>query len=1401
MKRLFTFVALLLLVSSSSVVFAQRIISRGTSNQQQATAARISEIWTAVALDQAPSRTLLRIPPASYLVYRLDVAAMKTQLWALSATPENGTAMQLPMPDGTFRAFRVWETSMMPGSLAAEFPDIKTFTAEATNDKQVTAKIDFTLFGFHAVVFDGEKTAMIDPYDNLNDGYYVVHYKKDENRPFSQRMQCDVKANNETAPAGEPMGMFHSILPPTDLRRIMPNSPVKTTEGPAGKALIGGHEAAALTTNGTTIRTYDIAVSANHFYCQAATGIGSPTIGQCFSAITTTMNRVNGVYNRELSVQLNFCVNENLIIWPTATGSTNGADPFAALNTNPAGCIDQNQITCDARIGSSNYDVGHVFTTGAGGLAAVAVICNNSFKAKGVTGSSTPVGDAFDIDYVCHELGHQFGSSHTFNNDGDGACSGNASAANAYEPGSGVTIMDYAGICSPDNVQANSSPYFSANSLEQIQPHIAGSGGACAATSAGHALPTIAGFIATYNIPYKTPFELTSPVAAVSGGDTAVTYSWYQWNLGDFGARLNQTFFNGPIFRSYQPVYSQTRVFPRINNVLAGVLSNSGEKAPDTARYLTFKTVVRGILGGYGCFRIPDDSIHINVSATGAGNGYAGFRVTSQNTGGIIYSGGSTQTITWNRVGTQNPPISANFVDIFMSTDGGFTWPFTVGTFTNTGTASIVVPNPSVASTTCRFKVKGSGNIFFNVNSNNFTVNPGAVTAPIAGTFTVCAGATTTLSNATPTGTWSSSTPAVATVGLLTGGVTGVAAGTATITYTAVSGAVTAVVTVSAVPSPGAITGGTGVCIGLTTALSNATPGGVWSSSDVSRATVNTSGVVTGIAAGTTIISYIVSNTCGSGNATLTMTVSAPTAVAAITGTFSLCQAATTTLANTTPSGSWSSTNTSVATITAGGVVSGIAGGTATISYGVTNAFGCISASSAIVTVNALPVATTTPTGAVVICTGGSILINAAPTTAGLSYQWQDGGVNIAGATTNSFTVSAAGNFRVLITNTSGCTGTSAVVNVTVSGASVVVPSVSFTASPGTNVCSSAGAVNFTAIPINGGGAPAYEWFVNGVLTGGPGATFFYTPANGDVVRCELTSSLPCAVPSTVTSSVTMTVNPTVTPDVSINPTPNDTVCTGQSVTYNAVAIGGGTSPVYQWTVNGVIVATGPSYTTIPANGDIVACQLTSNALCRTATVANSGPLAMTVQIPLANTVTISASSASIAAGESVTFVAIAPNAGSMATYQWFIDGVEVTGATLPTYTTNTLTNGQTVYCKVGSSLPCVLPNIALSGGFKMTVTTGVWEISGGGAAFTLNPNPNNGSFVVMGRIGATQQQDVNISVTNVLGQSVYNRTVTVTNGNLNEQVIMPAGTPAGTYLASVSAGAERVVFRVVIGK
>ena len=606
-------------------------------------------------------------------IYVLDEPAMERTL-------THDQIVALPLPDGSFRDFLIEETPILPKILAAKYPDIHTYTGVATDDPRVTAKIDMQQSGFHAMVFDAEKTFAINPTtDHLR---YISKYKQEA--PSAPHACEALKQPGQT--------------------NIVPRY--------------------AKTTNGVTRRSYRIAIACNHQYAQAVTGTETPTKHQALNAIITSLNRVNGVYEKELAITLKLADQEDTVIFVDPDH-----DPLGNYNDSGPGILPINQKICDSLIGNANYDLGHVFTTGGTGVSQVGVVCNASNKAWSVTGNSDPVGDGFDIDYVCHEVGHQFGAEHTFNNNESGACRTNFTPSSAYEPGSGSTLMAYAGICGGDNLQPHSDDYFHARSLVQINDFITTEGDVCAEkTPTGNKLPYLDNYTSTYAIPYLTPFELTAPEAVDSVAAKYNKYCWEQWNLGDLGSIFKGTLYYGPIFRSYQPDTSRTRIFPRLSMVLAGQKSDAGnvnaqgEKLPSVARFLTFKLTVRNLFGSYGGFLFPDDSIHLDVINTGAP-----FEVTSQGTS-VKYLSGSKQSVTWNVVGTTAAPIGASDVDIYLSLDGGHTWPHHLGTFPNTGSAQVSIPDPGHSSVNCRIKVKGHNNVFFNLNKSDFGVitNPGA---------------------------------------------------------------------------------------------------------------------------------------------------------------------------------------------------------------------------------------------------------------------------------------------------------------------------------------------------------------------------------------------------------------------------------------------------------------------------------------------------------------------------------------------------------------------------------------------------------------------------------------------------------------------------------------------------
>lgn len=627
---------------------------------------------------QAPSSGKQILIPEQYRIVSADQNGLMDYLAALSTDAAKASVISLPTPDGASMDFYVWKTTMMEEPLQRRYQQIQTYTAVAKDNKNITAKLDFTVKGFHAMIFDGDHTFMIDPYADIADGYYSVYYKKDYKRPLEQVMSCEIG----------------------DEQRI------KDASGNLPEHIDGNMAGTGLKQYGSTKKSFRLALACTGEYAVAVGG-ATPTKASVLSAMVTSMNRVNGIYERELGVTMILIGNDTAIIYLDP-----GTDPFTA-NNNGSTLMGQNQNNTASVIGSANYDIGHIFSTGGGGVAFLGCVCKNNLKARGVTGSANPVGDAYDVDYVAHEMGHQFAGDHSFNK-----CSGTENQATAYEPGSGSTIMAYAGICGQyNNIQMHSDAYFHAISLYEITDFLENDA-TCAVNDAnGTPLVTLPSITATYSIPYKTPFELQAPVATAASSDS-ITYCWEQTDLGNYqqSDTGSANFTAGPSFRSFLPVTSRWRVFPRIDSLVKNVTAYQGEKLPAVARTLTFGATARNLKDGFGSVDISDGTLTLTVINTGAP-----FKVTAPNAGSEVAYALQPKVISWDVVQTNVAPISTSNVDIFLSVDGGYTYPFSLATAVpNNGTYTVTMPDTS--STKARVKVKGAGNVFFDISDVNFTL-------------------------------------------------------------------------------------------------------------------------------------------------------------------------------------------------------------------------------------------------------------------------------------------------------------------------------------------------------------------------------------------------------------------------------------------------------------------------------------------------------------------------------------------------------------------------------------------------------------------------------------------------------------------------------------------------------
>lgn len=616
------------------------------------------------------------ITPALYRTLILDTARLtslflETPKEFTSRAKNTPSVVMLPFPDGSFKRFSIVKTSMMEPALAARFPNIKTFAGQGIDDPYATIKIDWSPSGFHAMILSPVSGAVfIDPYSDATATEYIAYNKKDV-----RQTQTFIEKGKE-ATQQEP-----------DKRTAAQRT--------AANQCVGG-----------TLRQYRLAVACTGEYAQKVGGGTGATVETVFPKIVTTINRVNGVYESEVGIRLVLVANNTQIVFTNPD-----TDPFTGNNDGEV-LIDESENEITTRIGSENFDIGHTFSTRGGGLANVGVVCRNGNKASGVTGSPNPVGDPYDIDYVAHEIGHQFGATHTFNAN-TAACTNQGASNSNVEPGSGSTIMAYAGICgSENNLQANSDAFFHALSFSQITDYIInGAGKNCAQIlTTGNTSPVV-NVGADYTIPKSTPFVLTGS-ATDANDNNSLTYCWEEMNAGGLFGDWNDPAGNAPIFRSFAPVNTPQRYFPKLTDILNNT-TTIGEFLPAYSRNLNFRLTVRDNHSGGGGVCSDDMTVVVNDKA-------GPFIVTAPNTA-TTWDAGSFKTITWDVANTNTTPVNCANVTIELSTDGGSTFPIIlIASTPNDGSEEITVP--STFTNAARIRIKAVGNIFFDISNENFTI-------------------------------------------------------------------------------------------------------------------------------------------------------------------------------------------------------------------------------------------------------------------------------------------------------------------------------------------------------------------------------------------------------------------------------------------------------------------------------------------------------------------------------------------------------------------------------------------------------------------------------------------------------------------------------------------------------
>jgi hypothetical protein len=584
----------------------------------------------------------------------------------LAERRDGGRLLSLPKAGGGYVVFEVFETRLLPPELAEELPGVRTFSGRSIENPAVTASIEQTPEGLSAMVFSPSGRAVLSRLVRGGDELYVVAEAPSAGRDPSFR--CLVEGSSDRG----------------------------ATSGDAFKlpAQYGGFS-----------RTYRLAIAAtadytNYFRLPEDTE--EQARQRAFDEILFLISRLNHVYTRDLGIEFVLVPKQREIIF-----TDKNQDPYRNLGVNAL--LDENQRTLDRILGPSEYDIGHVVSTVPGGRATVGSACTSS-HARGATGSARPTSDTFYIDYVAHEIGHQLGANHTFNGS-FGSCSGNRNAATAYEPGSGSTIMGYAGICPGQDVVQNSFDYFHAVSLDEILAHLHGNGSCAGSVANGNQPPALTlNGPALRRIPAGTPFHL-GVTAADPDGDP-LRFTWEQYDLGNASPPDDDSDGNRrPMFLSRRTP-DPLRLLPDLPNLIDQVPAyQSWEALPTKGGGITFRLMARDYRGG---FRFVDTRLDV-VGSTGP-------FVVLQPSAGSDWKGGTKRTVTWDVARTDKAPIGVAQVQIFVSLDRGATFAPLGGPVPNDGGHDVTLPTVT-APVDALVRVEALGSPFFALSSV-FTIFP-----------------------------------------------------------------------------------------------------------------------------------------------------------------------------------------------------------------------------------------------------------------------------------------------------------------------------------------------------------------------------------------------------------------------------------------------------------------------------------------------------------------------------------------------------------------------------------------------------------------------------------------------------------------------------------------------------
>jgi subtilisin-like proprotein convertase family protein/guanyl-specific ribonuclease Sa len=607
--------------------------------------------------------------PSHFQAYNLNVAELKN---TLSSAPErfahinSELIISLPQTDGTLANFQVYKSSVFSEDLAKKYPNLSSFYLQNVDNQKITARLNITSQGIYALISHPQNgLTYLEPYSQTNANYYIAYQAKDLGTTEQHgEFSCNVTEELETA----------------SLNKSLQN-----------------------TSPDCLLRKYRLCISATGEYTQWHGG----AVANAMEKIMVLTANTNLVFEQETGVTFELVDNNDLMIFTDPE-----SDPFT--NDNKFLLLSENQTATDNIIGFGNYDLGIVVGIVGGGVAQVKSVCSNH-KAQSSAGSTwSPEGYPLEATFI-HEIGHKFGATHSFNN----SCNNNRANSTAYETGSGSTLMSYAGACAP-SVTYPRDFYFHTGNLNQMLTFIQFDllNGCGEVISLGNIPPTaFAG--ADRSLPVGIPFELTG--TSNNFDNSPQRFNWEQIDIQVANAPPTSNSGVGPAFRSFPPKEVPERTFPSIDCLINPANSDcEWEVLPDVTRNMTFTFTAYDATEGAGCWASDNISL-IFVERE------EDFAVEYPN-GTESFTPNQNIDIQWNKGQTDASPVNCSSVDIFLSTDGGYSFPITLAEdIPNTGLANLQLPN--INSENCRIKIKGHSNYFFDLSDDNFTIEaPGDFT-------------------------------------------------------------------------------------------------------------------------------------------------------------------------------------------------------------------------------------------------------------------------------------------------------------------------------------------------------------------------------------------------------------------------------------------------------------------------------------------------------------------------------------------------------------------------------------------------------------------------------------------------------------------------------------------------